>query len=180
MRLGRERHGCPWPRTMDAVELRIAVLATRTFNKNLLPPAGPGRRRRSRWGVGPAGEQLPFVRLSATISWTRQRDPHPDLPGAWAPGVRSRLRYPLDGDYEHFQRVMGEARDVVDPEASQSLGPTGTQADVATLTTSLSWRDCPSRQPLVPAPRAVVTSTCGTTPALFVQSRCRPTAAGWR
>ena len=39
---------------------------------------------------------------------------HPDLPGAWAPGVRSRLRYPLDVDYEHIQRVMREAGDVVD------------------------------------------------------------------
>jgi len=43
---------------------------------------------------------------------------HPDLPGAWAPGVRSRLRYPLDVDYEHIQRVMREAGDVVDPNKS--------------------------------------------------------------
>lgn len=40
---------------------------------------------------------------------------HPDLPAAWAPGVRSRLQYPLDVDYEHLQQVMREAGDVVDP-----------------------------------------------------------------
>lgn len=40
---------------------------------------------------------------------------HPDLPGAWAPGVRDRQRHPLDAEWEHVQRVMTEAGDVVDP-----------------------------------------------------------------
>ncbi len=39
---------------------------------------------------------------------------HPDLPGAWAPGVRGRLRYPLDAGYEYLTRVLLVAGDVVD------------------------------------------------------------------
>lgn len=40
---------------------------------------------------------------------------HPDLPGAWAPGVRDIQQHPLDPQWEHVQRVMAEAGDVVDP-----------------------------------------------------------------
>ncbi|MHB8288833.1 MAG: DUF4411 family protein [Acidimicrobiales bacterium] len=43
---------------------------------------------------------------------------HPDLPGAWAPGVRDRLHHPLDVDYEHILGVMREAGDLVDPNKS--------------------------------------------------------------
>ena len=39
---------------------------------------------------------------------------HPDLPGAWAPGVRDIQSHPLDPGWEHLQRVMAEAGDVVD------------------------------------------------------------------
>jgi hypothetical protein len=39
---------------------------------------------------------------------------HPDLPGAWAPGVRRSLRYPTDVPYEYLQRVMMVAGEVVD------------------------------------------------------------------
>lgn len=31
---------------------------------------------------------------------------HPDLPGAWAPGVRDIQQHPLDPEWEHVQRVM--------------------------------------------------------------------------
>lgn len=40
---------------------------------------------------------------------------HPDLPGAWAPGVRDLQVHPLDPAWEHLQRVMAEAGEVVDP-----------------------------------------------------------------
>lgn len=40
---------------------------------------------------------------------------HPDLPGAWASGVRHSLRHPTDVPYEYLQRVMGAAGEVVDP-----------------------------------------------------------------
>lgn len=44
---------------------------------------------------------------------------HPDLPGAWAPGVRDVQQHPLDPDWEHVQRVMAEAGDVVDPNKTK-------------------------------------------------------------
>ena len=43
---------------------------------------------------------------------------HPDLPGAWAPGVRSRLKFSLDVGDEYVQRVMREAGDVIDSDKS--------------------------------------------------------------
>ncbi len=39
---------------------------------------------------------------------------HPDLPGAWAPGVRGSLRHPLDVHHSHLREVMSVAGDVVD------------------------------------------------------------------
>jgi hypothetical protein len=49
---------------------------------------------------------------------------HPDLPGAWAPGVRSRLHYPLDVEYQYLQVVMREAGDVVDAsKATEEADP---------------------------------------------------------
>jgi hypothetical protein len=49
---------------------------------------------------------------------------HPDVPGAWAAGVRSRLLYPLDADYGHVQRVMRDAGDVLDPnKATEDADP---------------------------------------------------------
>jgi hypothetical protein len=44
---------------------------------------------------------------------------HPDVPGVWAPGMRDRLRHPLDGDFEYVQRVMSEAGDVVEAESTK-------------------------------------------------------------
>jgi len=44
---------------------------------------------------------------------------HPDVPGVWAPGMRDRLRHPLDADFEVVQRVMREARDLVDAESTK-------------------------------------------------------------
>lgn len=44
---------------------------------------------------------------------------HPDMPGAWAPGVRDIQQHPLDPEWEHVQRVMAEAGDVVDPNKTE-------------------------------------------------------------
>ena len=44
---------------------------------------------------------------------------HPDLPGAWAPGVRDIQQHPLDPEWEDVQRVMAEAGDVVDPNKTK-------------------------------------------------------------
>lgn len=48
-----------------------------------------------------------------------ERTAHPDLPGAWAPGVRGALRHPLDVDFVHLRRVMAEAGQVVDPNKAE-------------------------------------------------------------
>ena len=49
---------------------------------------------------------------------------HPDLPGAWAPGVRGSLRHPLDAHYSHVREVMSVAGDVVDPyKAGEDADP---------------------------------------------------------
>ena len=39
---------------------------------------------------------------------------HPDLPGAWEPGVRRHLRHPLDAGYHHLAKVMSVAGNIVD------------------------------------------------------------------
>ena len=39
---------------------------------------------------------------------------HPDMPGAWASGVRGLLQHPLDADYDQITHVMNVAGDVVD------------------------------------------------------------------
>lgn len=39
---------------------------------------------------------------------------HPDLPGAWAPGVRDLQKHPLDADFDHIRHVMAVAGDVAD------------------------------------------------------------------
>ena len=39
---------------------------------------------------------------------------HPDLPGAWAAGVRGRFQHPLDAGYQYLRRVMSVAEEVVD------------------------------------------------------------------
>lgn len=44
---------------------------------------------------------------------------HPDLPGAWAPGVRDSQQHPLDPEWEHVRRVMAEVGDVVDPNKTK-------------------------------------------------------------
>jgi rRNA maturation endonuclease Nob1 len=44
---------------------------------------------------------------------------HPDLPGAWAPGVRRHLVHPLEPDWEHLAEVMRVAGDVVDPNKTE-------------------------------------------------------------
>jgi predicted nucleic acid-binding protein len=79
----------------------------------------------------PAGVQWQaFKRLeelvaSGQIAMPRQvireieRTAHPDLPGAWAPGVRGALRHPLDVEFEHLRRVMAKAGQVVDPNKTE-------------------------------------------------------------
>jgi len=44
---------------------------------------------------------------------------HPDLPGAWAPGVRDIQQHPLDPQWQHVQRVMSQAGEVVDPNKTK-------------------------------------------------------------
>ena len=39
---------------------------------------------------------------------------HPDLPGAWATGIRELLQHPVDAGYGHLGTVMSFAPDVVD------------------------------------------------------------------
>ena len=46
---------------------------------------------------------------------------HPDLPGAWAPGVRRLLRHPLEPDDEFILHVMQAAGDVVDPQSDKDV-----------------------------------------------------------
>lgn len=44
---------------------------------------------------------------------------HPDLPGAWAPAMRSHLVHPLDPDWNHLAEVMRVAGDVVDANKAE-------------------------------------------------------------
>lgn len=41
---------------------------------------------------------------------------HPDMPGAWAAGVRNSLRHPLNVGDDYITHVMRVAPDVVDPK----------------------------------------------------------------
>lgn len=41
---------------------------------------------------------------------------HPDMPGAWAAGVRNSLKHPLDVEDDYITHVMRVAPDVVDPK----------------------------------------------------------------
>lgn len=41
---------------------------------------------------------------------------HPDMPGAWAAGVRNSLKHPLDVGDDYITHVMRVAPDVVDPK----------------------------------------------------------------
>lgn len=41
---------------------------------------------------------------------------HPDLPGAWAPGMRGLLKHPVDADDRVLRYVMERAKNVVDPD----------------------------------------------------------------
>lgn len=57
---------------------------------------------------------------------------HPDLPGAWAPGVRSRLRYPPDVDYKYLQLVVS-ASPSRPPGQSRPLGGVAARASCRTI-----------------------------------------------
>ena len=39
---------------------------------------------------------------------------HPDLPGAWAPGIRGLLQHPLDAGFDYLRKVTSIVPDVVD------------------------------------------------------------------
>lgn len=72
-----------------------------------------------------AFKRLEELVVSGEVAMPRQvineisRTAHPDLPGAWAPGVRNMLRYPEDVAYHHVQDVMKQAGDVVDPNKTE-------------------------------------------------------------
>jgi hypothetical protein len=42
---------------------------------------------------------------------------HPDVPGVWVQGVYRKFCHPLDVDYEHIERVMAIAPDLVEEDA---------------------------------------------------------------
>jgi rRNA maturation endonuclease Nob1 len=44
---------------------------------------------------------------------------HPDLPGAWASGMRDHLVHPLEPAWVHVTHVMNMAGDVVDPNKTE-------------------------------------------------------------
>ena len=75
----------------------------------------------SQWA---AFKQLEQMVLDGKIALPRQviremsQIAHPDLPGAWASGVRGQLRHPLDSGYEHIAQVMEAADGVVDVNKS--------------------------------------------------------------
>ena len=67
-----------------------------------------------------AFKKLEQMAMNGNIALPRQvinevsRITHPDLPGAWAVGIRGLLRYPLDADHQHLDHVMKTAGEVVD------------------------------------------------------------------
>lgn len=84
---------------------------------------------------------------------------HPDLPGAWAPGVRDIQQHPLDPGWEHVQRVMAEAGDVVDPNKTKE------DADPYVLALALQLLDqgkevCVVTEDRVDRNRIAVTTAC--------------------
>ena len=106
---------------------------------------------------------------------------HPDLPGAWAPGVRGRLRYPLDVDYEHIQRVMSEAGDVVDPNKSSEDADPYVLAQALQLQTQglevvVVTDDDVDRMPI----KISLTAACSRLGVRHVDSRAFLTACGIR
>lgn len=85
---------------------------------------------------------------------------HPDLPGAWAPGVRDIQQHPLDPEWEHVQRVMAEAGDVVDPNKTKD------DADPYVLALALQLVKqgldvCVVTEDRVDRNRIAVTTACG-------------------
>ena len=44
---------------------------------------------------------------------------HPDMPGAWASGMRDHLAHPLEPEWDHLAHVMNVAGDVVDPNKTE-------------------------------------------------------------
>ncbi len=44
---------------------------------------------------------------------------HPDLPGAWAGGIRGKLQFTLDVEDSYMKHVMKIAGDVVDPNKGE-------------------------------------------------------------
>ena len=84
---------------------------------------------------------------------------HPDLPGAWAPGVRDIQQHPLDPAWEQLQRVMAEAGDVVDPNKTTE------DADPYVLALSLELLEqghdvCVVTEDRVDRNRIAVTTAC--------------------
>ena len=67
-----------------------------------------------------AFKKLEQMAIDGNIALPRQvinevsRITHPDLPGAWAVGIRRLLRHPLDADHQHLDHVVKTAGEVVD------------------------------------------------------------------
>lgn len=60
---------------------------------------------------------------------------HPDMPGAWAKGMESRMRHPLEADPRFVANVMSETPTLLDPDADTE------QADPYVLALALHLRD---------------------------------------
>ena len=85
---------------------------------------------------------------------------HPDLPGAWAPGVRGSLTHTLDAGYEHITRVMSVAPDVVD------VNKPGEDADPWVLALALQLKGdghtvCIVTEDIVDRTRISIATACG-------------------
>ena len=60
---------------------------------------------------------------------------YPDVPGAWAPGVRGLLQHPLDAGFDHLAKVMSVAGEMVD------VNKPGEDADPWVVALALRLRD---------------------------------------
>ena len=60
---------------------------------------------------------------------------HPDMPGAWAAGMRGLMQHPPDAGFDYLQRVMDVAGDVVD------VNKAGEDADPWVLALALQLKE---------------------------------------
>ncbi len=84
----------------------------------------------------------------------------PDVPGAWAPGVRESLQHPLDAGYAYLARVMSVAGEVVD------VNKPGEDADPWVLALALHLKDegyvvCVVTEDVVDRTSISIATACG-------------------